>query len=118
MAKPNNGGYLTTIAWENDGVKLIDQTKLPESLEYLTCKNHLDVADAIKNLAIRGAPAIGVAAAMGLALCANNSKCNNKDKMMDELAHAYDILLNTRPTAINLKWGLDRILRKQRNTIR
>jgi len=103
MAKPDNGGYLTTIAWENDGVKLIDQTKLPESLEYITCKNHLEVANAIKKLAIRGAPAIGVAAAMGLALCAKNSTSNNKTKMMGELGLAYDILLKTRPTAINLK---------------
>jgi methylthioribose-1-phosphate isomerase len=110
MARPNNGGYLTTIAWENDGVKLIDQTKLPESLEYITCKNHLEVADAIKKLAIRGAPAIGVAAAMGLALCASNSTSNNKARMMEELGFAYDILLKTRPTAINLKWGLDRVL--------
>ena len=108
MARPNNEGYLTTIAWENDGVKLIDQTKLPESLEYITCKNHLEVADAIKKLAIRGAPAIGVAAAMGLALCASNSTSNNKARMMEELGFAYDILLKTRPTAINLKWGLDR----------
>jgi methylthioribose-1-phosphate isomerase len=110
MAKPNNGGYLTTIAWENNGVKLIDQTKLPESLEYIICKNHLEVADAIRKLAIRGAPAIGVAAAMGLALCANNSTSNNKKRVMEELGLAYDILLKTRPTAINLKWGLDRVL--------
>ena len=109
MAKSNDGNYLTTIAWENDGVKLIDQTKLPESLEYIICKNHLDIADAIKKLAIRGAPAIGVAAAMGLALCANNSTCSNKVKMMEELELAYDVLLKTRPTAINLKWGLDRV---------
>jgi len=60
-------------------------------------------------LAIRGAPAIGVAAAMGLALCANNSTCSNKVKMMEELELAYDVLLKTRPTAINLKWGLDRV---------
>jgi methylthioribose-1-phosphate isomerase len=109
MAMPDKGDDLTTIAWENDGVKMIDQTKLPESLEYITCKNYMDIADAIKKLAIRGAPAIGVAAAMGLALCANNSTCNNKAKMMEELGLAYDILLKTRPTAINLKWGLDRV---------
>jgi len=114
MVKPTEEGYLVTIAWEDDGVKLIDQTKLPESLEYIICKNHLDVADAIKKLAIRGAPAIGVAAAMGLALCANNSTCNNKAKMMDELGLAYDILLKTRPTAINLKWGLDRVIEEAR----
>jgi methylthioribose-1-phosphate isomerase len=110
MAKPNNKSYLTTIAWENDGVILIDQTKLPESLEYVTCKNYKDIADAIKKLAIRGAPAIGVAAAMGLALCAKNSTSTNKANMIDELKIAYDVLLKTRPTAINLKWGLDRIL--------
>jgi methylthioribose-1-phosphate isomerase len=109
MAKPNDSNYLTTIAWENDGVKLIDQTKLPESLEYIICKNYLDIADAIKKLAIRGAPAIGVAAAMGLALCVNRSTCRNKVKMMEELELAYDVLLKTRPTAINLKWGLDRV---------
>ena len=109
MAMPDKGDDLTTIAWENDGVKMIDQTKLPESLEYITCKNYMDIADAIKKLAIRGAPAIGVAAAMGLALCANNSTCNSKAKMMEELGLAYDILLKTRPTAINLKWGLDRV---------
>ena len=110
MAKPNNESYLTTIAWGNDGVTLIDQTKLPESLEYITCKNYMDVADAIKKLAIRGAPAIGVAAAMGLALCANNSTCTNKAKMIEELEIAYNVLLKTRPTAVNLKWGLDRVL--------
>ena len=110
MAKPNNERYLTTIAWGNEGVTLIDQTKLPESLEYITCKNYMDVADAIKKLAIRGAPAIGVAAAMGLALCANNSTCTNKAKMMEELQIAYNVLLKTRPTAVNLKWGLDRVL--------
>ena len=109
MAMPIKGDYLTTIAWENDGVKMIDQTKLPESLEYITCTNYMDIADAIKKLAIRGAPAIGVAAAMGLALCANNSTCNNKAKMMEELGLVYDILLKTRPTAINLKWGLDKV---------
>ena len=65
--------YLTTIFWENDSVKLIDQTKLPESLEIITCTTYLEVADAIRRLAIRGAPAIGVAAAMGLALCAVKS---------------------------------------------
>lgn len=106
--------YLTTITWENNKVKLIDQTKLPESLEYLTCTNYLQVADAIKSLAIRGAPAIGVAAAMGLALCIYNSTSSKKSKLFDELESAYIILLKTRPTAINLKWGLDRIIEESR----
>lgn len=106
--------YLTTIFWENDSVKLIDQTKLPESLEIITCTTYLEVADAIKRLAIRGAPAIGVAAAMGLALCAVKSSSTTKSKFLDDLNSAYQILLQTRPTAINLKWGLDMIIGEAR----
>jgi len=106
--------YLTTIFWENDSVKLIDQTKLPESLEIITCTTYLEVADAIKRLAIRGAPAIGVAAAMGLALCAVKSSSPTKSKLLDDLNSAYQILLQTRPTAINLKWGLDMIIGEAR----
>jgi methylthioribose-1-phosphate isomerase len=106
--------YLTTIFWDNDSVKLIDQTKLPESLEIITCTTYLEVADAIKRLAIRGAPAIGVAAAMGLALCAVKSSSSTKAKFLDDLNSAYQILLQTRPTAINLKWGLDMIIGEAR----
>ncbi len=111
-----NGGdkntALLTISWNDDdtSVKLIDQTKLPETLEYIVCKNHYEVADAIKNLSIRGAPAIGVAAAMGLALCAVNDDSNNKKDLFSGLSLAYDVLLKTRPTAVNLKWGLDKIM--------
>ena len=101
---------LTTIFWDNDSVKLIDQTKLPEKLQTITCFTYLDVAESIKRLAIRGAPAIGVAAAMGLALCAVKSTSSTKAKIMDELKSAYKTLLKTRPTAINLKWGLDVVL--------
>jgi len=102
---------LLTVTWDDLGyVKLIDQTKLPETLEYLVCKNYQQVADAIKNLSIRGAPAIGVAAAMGLALCAVNDGYTNKQDLVSALQNAYDILLKTRPTAINLKWGLDKIM--------
>ena len=106
--------YLTTIFWDNDSVKLIDQTKLPESLEIITCTTYLEVADAIKRLAIRGAPAIGVAAAMGLALCAVKSSSSTKAKFLDDLNSAYQILLQTRPTAINLMWGLDMIIGEAR----
>lgn len=101
---------LYTIRWNDNSVKLIDQTKLPESLEYITCNTHYEIADAITSLAVRGAPAIGVAAAMGLTLSVVNSKASEKDKLMEEMKSAYKILLKTRPTAINLKWGLDRIL--------
>jgi methylthioribose-1-phosphate isomerase len=103
-------GELTTISWEEDGIRIIDQTKLPESLEFVTCSTYYDIADAIKKLAIRGAPAIGVAAAMGLALCAKKSTSSTKSNLMIDLKSAYQTLLSTRPTAINLKWGLDKIM--------
>ncbi len=107
-----NNNTLLTISWNDDdrSVKLIDQSKLPETLEYIVCKNHHEVAAAIKNLYIRGAPAIGVAAAMGLALYAVNDDSNNKTDLFSGLSLAYDILLKTRPTAVNLKWGLDKIM--------
>lgn len=108
----SHADVLTTIYWDNNSVKLIDQTKLPETLQTITCSTYLEVADSIKRLAIRGAPAIGVAAAMGLALCAIKSSSSTKAKILDELKSAYQILLETRPTAINLKWGLDSIIKE------
>ncbi len=110
-----NNNNLLTISWQDndDGsalIKLIDQTKLPENLEYIICTNYYEVADAIKNLSIRGAPAIGVAGAMGLALCIVNYKSDNKEELLSELKQAYNILLKTRPTAVNLKWGLDKVM--------
>jgi methylthioribose-1-phosphate isomerase len=107
-----NNNPLLTVSWDegSGSVKLIDQTKLPENLEYIICNNHNQVADAIKNLSIRGAPAIGVAAAMGLALCAVNDNSANKKDLLSSLETAYKILLQTRPTAVNLKWGLDKVM--------
>jgi methylthioribose-1-phosphate isomerase len=110
-----NSNSLLTVSWQDnkDGsalIKLIDQTKLPENLEYVNCTNHFEVADSIKNLSIRGAPAIGVAGAMGLALCIINHKSDDKKDLLFELKQAYNILLKTRPTAVNLKWGLDKVM--------
>jgi len=85
---------------------------LPEKLEIITCLTYQELAHCIKRLAIRGAPAIGVAAAMGLALCAVKSKSTSKSKILEELKSAYHTLLETRPTAVNLKWGLDTIFRE------
>ena len=112
MSLDGDNNPLLTVSWdeESGSVKLIDQTKLPENLEYIICKNHNQVADAIKNLSIRGAPAIGVAAAMGLALCAVNDNSANKKDLQSSLENAYKILLQTRPTAVNLKWGLDKVM--------
>jgi len=103
---------LLTIEWKNNSLLLIDQTKLPTKLSYVKCKTYTDVAEAIKNLVVRGAPAIGVAAAFGLALAALNIQTNNLKKFFDELNTAYKVIRSTRPTAVNLQWALDRIMQK------
>ncbi len=112
MSIGGNNNTLMTVTWNDEPacVKMIDQTKLPEKLEYITCKNHLEISEAIRNLSIRGAPAIGVAGAMGLALCAYNHDSNSKNNLLSDLHSAYKTLIATRPTAVNLKWGLDKIL--------
>ena len=89
---------------------MIDQTKLPSKLVFVTLTDYNQVADAIKTLVIRGAPAIGISGAFGLALAALNSKANSKDELINELKHAEKILFQTRPTAVNLKWGLEKIM--------
>jgi methylthioribose-1-phosphate isomerase len=116
MSIDSDNNTLLTITWDDNStsVLLIDQRKLPESLEYISCKTPNEVADAIKNLSIRGAPAIGVAAAMGLALCAANDNTSHKEELLASLELAYKVLLKTRPTAVNLKWGLDKIMAESR----
>jgi methylthioribose-1-phosphate isomerase len=103
---------LLTLEWKNNYLLLIDQTKLPTKLSYVKCKNYLEVADAIKKLVVRGAPAIGVTAAFGLALAALNSKTHNLKIFFEELNDAYEIIRSTRPTAVNLQWALNRIMQK------
>ena len=89
---------------------MIDQTRLPTKLVYTKCENYQDVVKAIKNMVVRGAPAIGVSAAFGLALAALNSNAKSKNNLIKELNTAYWELRSTRPTAINLFWGLDRVM--------
>lgn len=89
---------------------MIDQTRLPEELTYLECTTPEEVADAIRRMAVRGAPAIGVAAAMGLALVAHHSRAASREALLKELEAAYRLLKGTRPTAVNLVWGLNRAL--------
>jgi methylthioribose-1-phosphate isomerase len=103
---------LLTVEWKNNYLLLIDQTKLPTKLSHVKCKNYLEVADAIKKLVVRGAPAIGVTAAFGLALAALNSKTDNLEIFFEELKDAYEIIRSTRPTAVNLQWALNRIMQK------
>src|SRR3954463_6991217 len=97
-----------TIEWTPQGVVMIDQTRLPLHEEYVTCRNYEEVATAIKDMIIRGAPAIGVAAAMGVAIGVQKSDGANLDAHVDTVC---DTLARTRPTAVNLFWAIDRMKR-------
>ena len=89
---------------------MIDQTKLPNNLEFVTYTDYKQVADAIRTLVVRGAPAIGVSGAFGLALAALQSNATEKDELIVYMENAKKILFETRPTAINLAWGLNKIM--------
>lgn len=102
---------MRTIEWRDGEVHLIDQTKLPEKLSYMKCSEYEQIGDCIKNMVVRGAPAIGVVAAMGLGLAALNSKAKNKIELLNHLEEAARILESARPTAVNLFWATSRILR-------
>ncbi len=102
---------LPTIAWEQDAVVMVDQRKLPAAEVYVRCKTAAEVAKAIKTMIIRGAPAIGVAAAMGLALSASKSKATGTKQFASEFQKACDLMAGTRPTAVNLFWAIDRMKR-------
>ncbi|HIQ02814.1 MAG TPA: S-methyl-5-thioribose-1-phosphate isomerase [Desulfurococcales archaeon] len=102
------------IEWLNGKIKFINVVKLPHKLEYVVTDDLERLAKAIENLEIRGAPAIGVAAALGLAMVAYNSKARSVDSLRDEVEKAANRLRKTRPTAVNLFWAIDRMLRKLR----
>src|SRR4029450_7682011 len=100
---------LPTIEWKDDAVVMIDQRKLPSSEVYVTCKTAQDVAKAIKKMVIRGAPAIGVAAAMGIALGMRRSSATGTKQFVTEFQRLCDLMAGTRPTAVNLFWAIDRM---------
>ncbi|HEY3938126.1 MAG TPA: S-methyl-5-thioribose-1-phosphate isomerase [Bryobacteraceae bacterium] len=95
-----------TIEWTPEGVIMIDQTRLPRETAYVICRDYIEVAEAIRNMTIRGAPAIGVAAAMGVALGARRSSDLDADMPL-----ICQTLAQTRPTAVNLFWAIDRMKR-------
>ena len=107
---------LKTIEWKDKSVVMIDQTKLPDELIFVTYTDYNDVANAIRTLVIRGAPAIGVAGAFGLALAALQSKAITKEDMIKDLEQAKKILFETRPTAVNLAWGLNKMMNVAKNS--
>ncbi|MDP2320860.1 MAG: S-methyl-5-thioribose-1-phosphate isomerase [Acidobacteriota bacterium] len=100
---------LPTIAWHDPDIVMIDQRKLPATEVYVTCRSVNDVAKAIKTMVIRGAPAIGVCAAMGLALGAARSKATGTKQFTTEFQRNCDLLAATRPTAVNLFWAIERM---------
>ena len=102
---------LPTIAREDDVVVMIDQRKLPAREIYVRCKSAAEVARAIKTMVIRGAPAIGVAAAMGIAIGIRKSKVTGTQKLAAEFYEICELMAGTRPTAVNLFWAIDRMKR-------
>jgi len=97
---------IETIQWTGEGVVMIDQTRLPGEVEYVTCRGYREVADAIRTMVIRGAPAIGVAAAMGIALGVSRAGAGNLDELFEKICVE---LGGTRPTAVNLFWAIERM---------
>jgi methylthioribose-1-phosphate isomerase len=101
---------MRTVFWEDNALKLIDQRRLPASLEVVSCHTHQQVIDAIHNMVVRGAPAIGVAAAFGLALEAFESSAQSPNAFLADLEKTASALKMARPTAVNLSWALEREL--------
>src|SRR6188508_1304114 len=95
-----------TVVREEDAVVMIDQRKLPAEEVYVRCRTAPDVAKAIRTMVIRGAPAIGVAAAMGLALGIRNSTATGTQKCAAEFYKLCELMAATRPTAVNLFWAI------------
>ena len=105
-----NNTSLKTVEWKNNKVVMIDQTKLPNRLVFVEYDDYVQVADAIKTLVVRGAPAIGVSGAFGLALAVLQSDAITKEELISDLEKAKEVLFETRPTAVNLGWGLKKIM--------
>src|SRR5215218_6421027 len=98
-----------TVVREEDAVVMIDQRKLPATEVYVTCKTATEVAKAIKTMVIRGAPAIGVAAAMGIALGMRRSAASGTKQFTTEFQKLCELMAATRPTAVNLFWAIERM---------
>ncbi len=112
--EPYLSPHFRTFEWRGDRLLLLDQRLLPAREKYLELRNSEQVARAIKQLAVRGAPAIGIAAAMGLALAARTLKARTASRLLELLEPKAQQLLSTRPTAVNLRWALDRCLKVAR----
>ncbi len=108
------GGHvkdISPIEWKGSVLKVLDQTLLPGEKKYISCRTYRDVAKAIKDMKLRGAPLIGIVAALAIAMEVRNSRANNFNKLHRDIEKMADTLVKTRPTAVNLKWAVDRMLR-------
>ncbi|KKM11871.1 methylthioribose-1-phosphate isomerase [Clostridiales bacterium PH28_bin88] len=103
---------MRTLYWENNTLFLLDQTKLPLSVEYISCRDYRQVASAIRTMQVRGAPAIGAAAAYGVVLGALAYEGQDTERLVAHIRRVAQSLAETRPTAVNLFWALDRMLKK------
>src|SRR5882762_2533151 len=100
---------IKTIEWTSEGVRMLDQRLLPAEEKYLMLRSYEEVAEAIKKMVVRGAPAIGVTAAMGLALGASQSVGTSVADLEDDFYYMCSVMGSTRPTAVNLFWAIERM---------
>jgi methylthioribose-1-phosphate isomerase len=103
---------IKTLEWTDSGIRFIDQTKLPTEETYVTATSYQQVADIIRTMVVRGAPAIGVAAAMGVAIGVLKSEAKDLTALRRDLDHISDLIAKTRPTAVNLFWAIQRMREK------
>src|SRR5271165_867006 len=103
---------IQTLEWTDGGVRFIDQTKLPTEETYVNCTTYQEVADVIRNMVVRGAPAIGVAAAMGIALGVQKSNAESAGDLKRDFDEICKVIGETRPTAVNLFWAIRRMQQK------
>jgi methylthioribose-1-phosphate isomerase len=104
-----------TIEWIDGKVRMLDQSRLPFEVTFVECTNYMKVAEGIRKLWIRGAPAIGIAAAMGIALGVQDIKAEDFNEFVEKLRPVFNEMLSTRPTAVNIKWAVERIKNILRN---
>lgn len=103
---------MRSVEWHNGKVRMIDQRLLPAEFRLVEYESHRDVAQAIRAMVVRGAPAIGAAAAFGVALAARESQAHDRSGLLADLREAADVLCAARPTAVNLSWAVARLLRR------
>ncbi len=107
---------MRTVEWRDGTVRMIDQRRLPNQFVVAEYSDYREVAQAIRDMVVRGAPAIGATAAFALALAAQHSPAPTRDALLADLAAAAAVIRQARPTAANLNWGLDRLLRRAQAT--